>query len=348
MNYIRRAVRRMKGYTPGEQPQGARFVKLNTNENPYPPSPCVRQAIRRAISTLRLYPDPAANRLRLQAARVYGVKTENVLAGNGSDDLLTIVSRAALDRGDPVLIPVPTYSLYETLVTLQEGRLITVPFRPDFTLPAEFFSTTARLVFLASPNSPSGTMISSDQIIRLLRKKNTLVVVDEAYIDFADNGHSSALPLIHDHSNLVVLRTLSKSYSLAGMRIGLAFAHDELIRELFKVKDSYNLDRLSIAAGEAALKDVAWMRRNAERIRRTRRFLAEHLERLGFEVPLSQSNFVLARRPGENLRPLYLALKERRILVRYFDAPFTRDGLRITVGTDNEIRTLLKELRRMV
>jgi histidinol-phosphate aminotransferase len=335
----------MEGYTPGEQPQNPGVVKLNTNENPYPASPRVAEAIRHAISTLRLYPDPIANMLRDQAAKVYRCQRDNILAGNGSDDLLTIVVRAVVDRGDPVLIPIPTYSLYETLVTIQEGKPVTVPFRRDFSLPPDFFEVEARLVFLANPNSPSGTITPIEQITRLLKKKNCVVVVDEAYIDFADHEDFTALSLIRNHPNLIVLRTLSKSYSLAGMRIGLAFAQKEMVQGLLKVKDSYNLDRLSIVAGVAALKDTAWMKRHTEKIRRTRRFLTDHLRKLNFEVPTSQSNFVLARRPTENLQSLYLALKKRRILVRYFDSPYTEDALRISVGKYREILFLLRALR---
>lgn len=345
MGYFRKAIEKMEGYTPGEQPQTAGFVKLNTNENPYPPSPRVGEAVHRELGALRLYPDPLAERLRGQAARAYGCDRENILAGNGSDDLLTVIVRAIIGRGDRVLIPLPTYSLYETLVSIQEGRLVTVPFQDDFSLPPEFFQRRAHLVFLSNPNSPSGTVIPIQQIERLLAREDSVVVVDEAYIDFADHDGFTALPLIRSHPNLIVLRTLSKSYALAGMRVGLAFAQKEMIRGLLKVKDSYNLDRLSIVAGEAALRDVAWMKQQVEKIRRTRRFLIQHLRKLGFEVPPSQSNFVFARRAGEDLRALYLALKKRKILVRYFDTVYTRDALRITVGKDREVRILLNALR---
>ena len=343
--FIRPEIARLAGYEPGEQPQEGGFVKLNTNENPYPPSPLVREIVRgSAGEDLRLYPDPMADRLRDAAARTYDLARENILAGNGSDDLLAMVMRACVGPGDRVVYPVPTYSLYDTLVAIAAGRVVPVPFGEDFALPAGLAEAGGRVTIICNPNSPSGTTVGVSELADLARRVEGLLVVDEAYVDFAD---ASAIDLVREHANVLVLRTFSKSYSLAGMRIGLALGQPSIIGELAKVKDSYNLTRVSIAAATAALEDAEWMRANVKRIRATRARLIERLRALGFDVPPSQANFVLARRPGQNLGPLYQELKRRKILVRYFDTPALRDALRITVGTDAEVDMLLDALARI-
>ncbi len=343
---FRKTVEAMEGYVPGEQPRDRRYVKLNTNENPYPPSPQVLEALRDAVGeNLRLYPRPMADELRERAARLYRLEPENVLVGNGSDELLAIVMRAVIDPGDEVAYPVPTYSLYDTLVAIHCGVAVHVPFPPDFSLPAELADVDARLVIVCNPNSPSGTLIAPQQLGPLFRRRDRLVVIDEAYVDFAD---ANCLELLHELPNLVILRTLSKSYSLAGMRIGLALGATGVIRELAKAKDSYNVNRLSIVAGAAALRDPRWMEANVRRVRRTREALTRRLNELGFEVPPSQANFVLARRPGQDLEPLYEGLKRRGVLVRFFATPELRDALRITVGTDDEIAVFVRVLDQLV
>ncbi len=343
---FRRNVARMAGYVPGEQPQEAGFVKLNTNENPYPPSPLVRRAIvAEAGDGLRLYPDPDATRLRRQAAATYGFDPSQVIAGNGSDDLLAMIARAFIGEGGALCCPTPTYTLYDTLVRIQGGRIAGVPYPDDYALPAGLARRRAPVTVVANPNSPSGTAVPVAALGELAGRVAGILVVDEAYVDFAGE---SALSLARERGNVVVLRTFSKSFSLAGMRIGLGFAHPGIVAGLNKVKDSYNLCRLSIAAGEAALRDIAWMERNAERIRRTRSDLVAALPALGVLPFPSQSHFVLARRAdGASARPVYEGLKARKILVRYFDTPRLRDSLRITVGTDAEIGALLDALRDM-
>jgi len=344
-SYIRDTVKQMQGYTPGEQPQDKRYIKLNTNENPYPPSPQVLAAVRAATNEdLRLYPDPVAEKLREKAAAVYGLRKENVLVGNGSDELLAILLHACVGTGDRVAYPVPTYSLYDTLVTIGEGEPVRIPFLDDFSLPQVLFTTAARLTFLCNPNSPSGTLTPIERIAELARCVSGILVVDEAYVDFAEE---TALPLLPQHPHLVILRTFSKSFSLAGMRIGLALGHGDLIAELMKVKDSYNLNRLSTVAAIAALEDYDWMQQNVKRIKATRFRLIQGLIELGFLVCPSQANFVLARKKGEKLEPLYLGLKEKGILVRYFSSPELHDSIRITVGTDEEIVALLRELKAL-
>lgn len=342
MDAFRPAIRAMQGYTPGEQPQDRRYVKLNTNENPYPPSPRVAQALMQTVGAdLRLYPDPLADTLRRTAAAVYDVAPEQIIAGNGSDDLLTMLVRACLGPGDRIAYPVPTYSLYDTLVQLQDAHAVRVPFPPDFSLPAELVGARAKLTIVCNPNSPSGTLTPTADLERLAREIDGLLVVDEAYADFAADN---ALRLLRQFDNVVVLRTLSKSYSLAGMRVGLAFGAPAVIGELMKVKDSYNVNRLSIVAGVAALEDQTWMKENVARIRATRTRLIAALRGLGFEVADSESNFVLARKPGRKQEGTYRELKERGVLVRYFHGDGLEDALRITVGTDEEVDVLLAAL----
>jgi histidinol-phosphate aminotransferase len=344
-DYFRPNIVAMQGYVPGEQPREEGYIKLNTNENPYPPSPRVLAAVRKAVaSSLRLYPEPLSDNLRAVAASVYGVKIENIIAGNGSDELLSMLMRSVIGPGDRVAYARPTYSLYENLVEIQGGLKAAVDYPADFSLPDELAGQNAPLTFLCNPNSPSGTLVSLQEIDRLARALSGMLVVDEAYVDFADSEGASVLPLIRQLPNLVVLRTFSKSFSLAGMRVGLAFAAEEIISGLMKVKDSYNVNRLSLVAAAAALDDLAWMARNVARIQRSRRKLIAGLRKLGFYVLPSQSNFVLARKPGENLKELYEGLKHRKVLVRYFDAAGLRDCIRITVGRPRDTAALLSAL----
>ena len=342
----------MSAYVPGEQPPyGAKVIKLNTNENPYPPSPSVGEAIARELADggarLRLYSDPAALEIRLAASEVTGFPLDQILAGNGSDELLALIVRAVVEPGETILYPYPTYVLYETLAEAQGAEIRTVPFDVDFALPRALFGADAKVIFVTSPNSPSGTSHSARLIGELADSvPHGLVVVDEAYADFADEN---ALDLARTRANVVVLRTLSKSYSLAGMRIGLLFGSAEVVRGIGKVKDSYNLDRLAIVAGAAALRDQAWMKENVAKIRATRARLAEGLLRLGFSVLPSAANFVLARLgSAERASGAYRFLKEHGILVRYFPRPLLSDALRITVGTDAEIDALLTALAEYV
>jgi histidinol-phosphate aminotransferase len=344
--YFRKNIAALAGYVPGEQPRENMVIKLNTNENPYPPSPQVIAALRKASNrSLRLYPEPLAESLRAVAANVYGVQPENILAGNGSDEILSIITRSFVGLEDRVAFPVPTYSLYDTLVAIQQGERVTVDYPPDFAVPETLASQNAALTFLCNPNSPSGTLVSLQDIERLAHAVSGILVIDEAYVDFAESEGASTLPLIKHLPNLVVLRTFSKSFSLAGMRIGLAFASEEIISGMMKVKDSYNLNRLSLVAATAALCDMPWMRRNIRRIQRSRGQLSTGLRKMGFYVYPSHANFVMARKKEQNLKTVYERLKSKKILVRYFDVPGLQDSLRITVGTPQEVRALLKEMK---
>lgn len=345
---LRKNIEGLEGYTPGEQPKQPDLIKLNTNENPYPPSPRVLSAVRRELSSsLRLYPDPAAVELRKRAAALYNVGAENVMAGNGSDELLSILMRCYVGEGDSVAYPVPTYSLYETLVAIQGGESVTVPYADNFTIPAPLYFQSSKMTILCNPNAPSGTLEPVGEIARLARSVAGLLVVDEAYIDFADSDES-AIALVNRFPNLVVLRTFSKAFSLAGMRVGLVFGSKDIVRSLMKVKDSYNLCRLSLAAAVAALEDVEWMQRNVARIQRTRRTLVRGLRRLGFDVHTSQANFVMARLGRDSIRWLHDGLRRKGILVRFFDTPDLRNMMRVTVGKPREIQTLLRETESLL
>ena len=346
---FREAIERMAPYTPGEQPRpGQRLIKLNTNENPYPPSPGVRRAIRAsADAALRLYPPPRADAFVAAASRLYRIPTSHILAGNGSDELLSMIFRAALGHGDRVAHALPTYSLYDTLAAIQEARVTAVPLGPGFTQPLDALARErAQLTIVCSPNSPCGTLAMPDDLDGLARRLGRrLLVIDEAYVDFAE---VSALDLVRRHRNVIVLRTLSKSFSLAGMRLGLLFAQLPIVEALVKVKDSYNLNRLAIAAGAQALDDAAWMRRNVAQVKRTRELAQQRLRALGFEVPPSSANFVLARLAGRDLAPVTAALRRRGILVRHFPASVFRDAIRISIGTPAEMKALFKALEPLV
>ena len=346
MTYFRDNIDAMSGYVPGEQPQEPGFIKLNTNENPYPPSPKVVKAVRAAVNRdLRLYPDPLATKLREKVAEVYGTKPDRVLVGNGSDDCLTMIIRAFVGPKGVVAYPTPTYSLYHTLCRIEGARIKEVPFAPGFSLPDKLAKARARVTFVANPNSPSGTVIPAKELGRLARAIPGVLVVDEAYVDFADDD---CMRLVKRHRNVIVLRTFSKAFSLCGARVGFAVAREELIDGMMKVKDSYNVNRLAIVAGVAALDDIGVMRDNARKVKATRARLAAGLEKLGWFVYPSQSNFVFARvRPPHSARECYEELKRRKILVRFFDKPGLDDGLRITIGTDREIDALMKDLQQI-
>jgi histidinol-phosphate aminotransferase len=344
--FLRPHIRAMAGYVPGEQPRDGDIIKLNTNENPYPPSPRVFEAIRATLTSdrLRKYPDPLGTVFRQTAARLHGVDPDGILIGNGSDDILTIVTRAFVPEGGLIVSPTPSYLLYRTLAELQGARFEAVPFTKDWLLPSPWPVRGANVTFLANPNSPSGTMMASPALDRFAEEVGGPLVLDEAYIAFAEPSVSRLLT----KPNVIVTRTFSKSHSLAGMRFGYAIAEPALVRELVKVKDSYNCDVLSLAAATAALEDEDYLQESCGKIRATRARLALSLNKLGFAVQPSQSNFVWCRRSDRPVKPIYEELKRRRILVRYMNYEGYGDGLRITVGTDAEIDRLLEELKRIL
>ncbi len=300
----------MQGYVPGEQPRDGAYIKLNTNENPYPPSPKVAEAIQQALDDrLRLYPDPTGAHLRRVAAALHGVDAEMILAGNGSDDLLTILTRAFVGPGQVVVYPTPSYVLYRTLAELQDALAVEVPFDASWRLdPAAFAQTGARLAFLANPNSPSGTALTPDEIATLAERLTCPLVVDEAYVDFAE---TTAIDLVKRFENVIVTRTLSKGYGLAGLRVGYLVARPEVVDGLNKVKDSYNCDRLSLVGGAAALEDRAYLAETRQKILTTRQRLTEAARMLGYSVPESQANFVWCE-GGPPAARVYEALEGRK------------------------------------
>jgi histidinol-phosphate aminotransferase len=338
----------MAGYAPGEQPQGGKAIKLNTNENPYPASPAVARAVEAVLRTgLARYPDPMAGAFRTRAAEVLGVEPDWILCGNGSDDILTIVTRAFVGRGERLRLPYPSYVLYRTLAEIQGAVVEEIRFNRDWTLPEGFAAPRddLRVVFLPNPNSPSGTMVSRDRILELADRLPCPLLVDEAYVDFAD-GH--CLDLVARNEKILVARTLSKSYALAGLRFGFLVAQPHLIGQLIKVKDSYNCDALSIAGATAAIDDQAWLADNRRKILATRERLTSALRRLGFIVEPSQANFVWCVHPRVPAEHLYTRLKAERVLVRYMSYAGWGDGLRISVGTDAQIETCLGLLESLV
>lgn len=343
---VRPAIAAMQGYTPGEQPRiGSRIVKLNTNENPYPPSPRVLDVIHSVDGeALRRYPSPNADLFRETAARLVGVTPAHVLAGNGSDDILSIALRTLCDPGDRLAMPDPTYSLYPVLAQLNGTRTEVVPWRSGYQLPVEeLLAAKPRAVFFANPNAPTGSLVSAADVRRLADALDGFVLVDEAYIDFAPAG-SDCVALLASCENLIISRTLSKSYALAGLRFGYALANPWLIREMQKVKDSYNCDAISILAATAALEDQEYARGTWTAILRERERLHGALETTGWSVTPSHANFLLARPPQGDGARIYRELKARGILVRHFALPGLDEWVRISVGSPAETDDLLAAL----
>jgi len=348
MSYFRANIDAMNGYVPGEQPQTDGFIKLNTNENPYPASPAVATAVEEALRRgLQKYPNAMAQPFRQRAAEVLGVEPDWILCGNGSDDILTIATRAFVGEGQMLRLPYPSYVLYKTLAELQDARSQEVHFRPDWSLGEDFAlaSDDLRLVFLPNPNSPSGTVIPPEVVLELARRLPCPLLVDEAYADFAE---TNCLDLVARCEKILVSRSLSKSYALAGLRFGFVVAQPQIIDGLAKVKDSYNCDALSIAAATAAIGDQQWLAENRAKILATRKRLTGGMRELGFETVDSQANFTWNVHPSQPVQPLYQRLKEDRILVRYMNYPNWGDGLRISVGTNEQIDTCLERLAAIV
>jgi histidinol-phosphate aminotransferase len=344
-NFVRATVRAMDGYTPGEQPGiGERVVKLNTNENPFPPSPRVMAALREIEpELLRRYPNPMAQTFRDAAAKVLGVSSDMIIAGNGSDDILTIATRTFLAAGDLLAFPDPTYSLYPVLARLQDARTLAVAWNADYTLPIEaLVKADPAAVFLANPNAPTGTRVPAAEVARLARELRGALVVDEAYADFADEN---CLALAHEHANLIICRTMSKAYSLAGIRFGYAVAQAPIIQEMVKVKDSYNCDAVSVAAATAAILDQEHAKKSWDHIRGERRRLSDELAAMGWSVLPSQANFIFASAPDGQGRAAYMGLKSQGILVRFFDRDGLRDKIRISIGTSQENNALLAGIK---
>ncbi|MCA9247900.1 MAG: histidinol-phosphate transaminase [Planctomycetales bacterium] len=348
MKYVREEIAAIEGYVPGEQPQGGKYIKLNTNENPYPCSPAVTRAIVQAAEAgLAKYPDPLATAFRRRAGEVLGVDPEWILCGNGSDDILTIATRTFVSPGELVRFPYPSYILYKTLAEIQGAQAEMIPFQADWSLNESFVAPADRLklVYLPNPNSPTGTVLPRAAILDIANALPCPLLVDEAYADFAE---WNCVDLVRENEKIIVSRTLSKSYALAGLRFGFAIAQPQMIEQLRKVKDSYNCDALSIAAATAAVDDQTWLAENRAKVIATRRRLIDGMRDLGFHAVESQANFVWNVHESLPLRPIYEKLKAEKILVRYMDYAGWGDGLRISVGTDEQNEACLAMLQRMV
>ncbi len=353
IDFVRPGIRRMAGYVPGRQPApGARVIKLNTNESPLPPSPRVAEAIAGLLAapdTLRRYPVPDSAGLRRVAAEVFGCKPENVIAGNGSDELLRILLDTFVEAGEEIACFHPSYLLYPVLAGIRGAGCRKLPLFDEHGkvyIPGGSELSGVKLFFLASPNAPLGFSFSNAYIRELVAAFPGVVVIDEAYADFAA---SSALELVGEFDNLIVLRTLSKSYGLAGLRVGLGAGPAEIIAELDKVRDSYNLDALAQAGAVAALADREYLEKTVALVRQERDFLTQGLEALGFQVEPSQTNFVFVIPPAPaRAVEIYEELAARGILVRWFADPVLERGLRITIGTHSEMEAVLAALKAIL
>ena len=344
---IRPLVRKLHAYVPGEQPKIKGLIKLNTNENPYPPSPKVLAAIKAAVDgRLRLYPNPTSQALRDRLAKFHRCSPENVIIGNGSDELLALAVRTFVEPGAAVQYFTPSYSLYPVLADSHGARKNSVRLAPDFTLPpiellgkSKAWDFDAALTFITTPNAPSGRGFSTAELEALCRLHRGVVVLDEAYVDFAEEN---ALRLALTHPHVLVARTFSKAYSLCFQRVGYCIGAPALIAALDKLRDSYNVNGLGQIGALATLDDLGYYRKNFARIKATRTRLTCQLAELGFEVLPSQANFLLARPPRFPAEDWLGKLRARRILVRWFASPAVRDYLRITIGTEAEANALVR------
>ena len=338
----------MEAYTPGEQPRGMDYIKLNTNESPYPPAPSVVAAITgRDIELLRLYSDPTAKALKEKLAALYGVKAENVFVSNGSDEVLNFAFMAFGGKG--VLFPDISYGFYEVFGDLYSLNYEKIPLKADFSLDYRDYCGKNKMVVIANPNAPTGMSIPVSEIEEILKSNpDNLVLIDEAYVDF---GGETALALIEQYDNLLVTRTFSKSRCLAGGRLGYAFASAAVIADLEKIKYStnpYNLDRLTLTLGEATVDAEPYYQEKCAAIQETRAWTAEQLRNLGFEVLPSSTNFVFAKTNKMDGGELYMALKEKGILVRHFTNPRICQYNRITIGTPGQMQAFIDTVKEVL
>lgn len=351
-HYERDNIQRMTGYTWGEQPGSSDVIKLNTNENPYPPSPSVAKALAGVdVHRLRRYPPPLANDFRDQAASLHGVERDGLIATNGGDELLRLLVTTFMEPGTPLATTAPSYSLYPVLAAVQGSATVEVPLGPDFTLPKDLAQRAnaagAGLTCVVNPHAPTGNLFPIAELDRLAAELDGLLLVDEAYVDFVDPDQDhDAVGLIRRHPNVILLRTLSKGYALAGLRFGYGIAQPHIIAPMLeKTRDSYNLDLIAQVLATAAISDHNWAKANAERVRAERRRLHDRLLALGFEVPPSQANFLFARVPaGHEALQLKQELQAAGILLRHFTAPGLDDRLRISIGSEQENDLLLQWL----
>jgi histidinol-phosphate aminotransferase len=346
-SYFRPEIDAMSGYTPGEQPKVMDLLKLNTNENPYPPCPAVIDGLKNINSKrLRLYPDPTADKLRDTIAEVYCYERVNIIVSNGSDDMLTIAFRAFSDAQRQVAFLDPTYSLYPVLADLQGCKYIQIPLKEDFSINDDLLekAAPANMLIITRPNAPTSNCIAINDMRKICSEFDGIVLIDEAYADFsADN----CIDFVREFNNVIVSRTVSKSYSLAGLRLGFAIASTELISGMMKVKDSYNVNMLTQYLAEAAIRDQEYLSKTVDKIKASRTKLTNELKALGFKVFDSQSNFLFASPPDGDGEKLFKALREQNILIRYFPGEATGKYIRITIGTEEQLQRLIDFLRSL-
>jgi histidinol-phosphate aminotransferase len=356
MSFQRPHIEAMQGYVPGEQPQTASVIKLNTNENPYPPSPLVQEALNSIdIANLRRYPPPTAKEFRDVAAALHQVAAENIIPTNGGDELLRLVMTTFVGGNDIIAVTKPSYSLYPVLAEAQNSPLVEVELNDDWSMPEDFAKRLntigAKLAIVVNPHAPTGSLLTPDYLSAVATTFNGLLLVDEAYVDFIDpeKGYDSA-PLIKKHDNIILLRTLSKGYSLAGLRFGYGIGPESLISPMmFKTRDSYNTDLIAQRLATAALKSVDYAATTWDKVRNSRALLTQRLEQLGLHCHPSQTNFLLTEVPTSPGAPaLYEALKAQNILVRHFDQDRLRHRLRISIGTEAENTALVDALTTLL
>jgi len=356
MSLERSNIANMQGYIPGEQPRQDYVIKLNTNENPYPASPQVQAALESIrLNDLRRYPQPLAQEFRRVAAELHGVREENIIPTNGGDELLRLALTTFVDSGDNIVATQPSYSLYPVLAEVQDCNLVEIPLLDDWSMPDDFVdqlkALQAKMCLLVNPHAPTGKLLTVDTIKDIANNFRGVLLVDEAYVDFVDPSESyNNVPLIDLHQNILILRTLSKGYSLAGLRFGYGIAHTALANPMmFKTRDSYNTDHIAQKLATAALQARDYVEANWETIRNSRVKLIDDLNQLGLFTEASQTNFVLSQvPPGYSAEALYEALKERNILVRYFQQPRLEDKLRISIGSEQENAALISALREIL
>ncbi|MBA4150230.1 MAG: histidinol-phosphate transaminase [Verrucomicrobia bacterium] len=359
-NLIRPLVRELHAYVPGEQPKIAGLIKLNTNENPYPPSPKVLSAVKKAVDgRFRLYPNPTSQPLRQKLAAIHGCGTENVIVGNGSDELLALAIRAFVEpaevsKGSRSIVQyfTPSYSLYPVLADTHGATKNTVPLGKHFALPTpselkrgKQWDFKAALSFVTTPNAPSGRGYGRAELEELCKAQKGVLILDEAYVDFAKEN---ALELALKYPNVIISRTFSKAYSLCFQRVGYFIGHPELISALDKIRDSYNVNGLGQVAAVATLDDLEFYRGNFKKVIATRERLSSELASLGFTVSPSEANFVFAKPVKFSAQEWLKKLRDRKILVRWFGYPETKDFLRITIGTDKEADAFLRAVRQIL
>ncbi len=336
---------RLVPYTPGEQPKDMKYIKLNTNESPYPPSPKAQAAAQEAAGMLQLYPDPTCGALVEAFADTLGVKRENIILGNGSDELLQYAVLAFCDETHGLVFPDITYGFYRVFAELYHVPYTELPLNEDFTVDLAAYEGVGRTIFLANPNAPTGIALTCAEVERILRANpDNVVMIDEAYVDF---GAESCVPLTQKYDNLLVIQTTSKSRSMAGARLGMAVGSAALICDLNTIRYSlnpYNINRMTMAAGLGTLADPAYTEANCQAVIKTRAYTASALAALGFDFPDSRANFIFARHPRMSGEDIYTALRARGILVRHFSSPRLTDYNRITIGAQEEMEALVAAL----